>query len=288
MFASAVVSRVVLSTVMLAAMVLCSFVPCASADSIRVDSDWYVDVYVGESAQFYHILFPKDGTSMQVSKKRQDISAPRFSKDPAERARLKAAWEARSKEKKLAEERDIEIRVQTRELAKPAAAEFSQPRAPRRVLTPEEEAAEEAAWQQVLEERRMAMEERQRILDERAGIYEPEVPEEMPMETDGTAPESGPEAVGGMPTPPGPRAKPEIPARPAAEEAPPAEEVQQMESVPYFQNEQERYYYEQQRLQEQERLQAEAYAQQEQMESQGYIDATGYMAIPVDQAAGNN
>lgn len=287
MFASAVVSRIVLSRIMLAAILCCALTPRATADSIRVDSDWYVDVYVGESAQFYHILFPKDGTSMQVSKKRQDISAPRLSKDPAERAKLKAAWETASKERKLAEERDIELRVQTRELAKPSAAEL-QPRAPRRVLTPEEEAAEEAAWQQVLEERRMAMEERQRILNERAGIYEPEVPEEMPMEADGTAAAPGPEAAGGMPTPPGPRAQPETPARPPATQAPLAEDVQQMESVPYFQNEQERYYYEQKLAQEQERLQAEAYAQQEMMESQGYIDATGYMAVPAEQAAGNN
>ncbi len=86
-----------LSRVLVGLGLLGGLYPVAYADSIRVDTEWYVDVYIGESTQFYHVLNPKDGTTLEVSKKRKDISAPRFSKDPEERARLKAAWRRRSR-----------------------------------------------------------------------------------------------------------------------------------------------------------------------------------------------
>ncbi len=254
------------SSVSLAGAVLC--VGLAQADSIRVDTDWYQNVYVVDSDQFYHVLFPKDGTTKKVSKKRQDISAPRFSKDPAERARLKEQWDAAAKERELTDAREVELRVQTTDLSN-----RDLPRPATIPLSAAEIAAREAAYQQTLLERQAAMEERQRLLDERAGIF-PE-PEPAPL-----APEQGAveeEAA----VPPGPRAQPAEAVSPEAQEQAAKEQLQ---AEPYIGNEQDQYYYEQQRNQEQERMQAEAYYWQEEAQPQGYVDANGFApATPLPQ-----
>jgi hypothetical protein len=250
--------RGIASSVSLAGAVLCAGV--AQADSIRIDTKWHQNVYVVESDQFYHVLFPKDGTSKKVLKKRQDISAPRFSKDPAERAKLKEQWDAAAKERELTDAREVELRVQTTDL--------SNRDVPRPVTTPlstAEIAAREATYQQVLLERQAAMEERQRLLNERAGIFpEPEpaplAPEQGALE--GESPESA--------TPPGPRAQPEEAVNAEAQA-----EQERMQAEPYFNNQQDQYYYEQQRNQEQERMQAEAYYWQEEAQQQGYVDPNG-------------
>lgn len=283
MSAGALSSRRPLSIIIAGAAMLSAWAIPAGADSMRVDTDWHVDVYIGESGQFYHILNPKDGSVVQVSKKRKDISAPRLSKDPAERAKLKSDWEAAAKAREKADSRETELRVQTRALSQPDM-ETLQPRPARRVLSPEEEAAEAAEWQRVLDERRAVMEERQRILNERAGIYEPVPEEEMPVESEAPLAEEAAGDPNAAPAPPGPRAQPERTAQPEAP-TPSQEEIEQMAAEPYFQNEQERYYYEQQRAQEMERMQAEAYAWQE-IEAQGYVDASGYMGDPSQQAPG--
>lgn len=262
-----------LSRVLVGLGLLGGLYPVAYADSIRVDTEWYVDVYIGESTQFYHVLNPKDGTTLEVSKKRKDISAPRFSKDPEERARLKAAWEKAVEARRQAESRDVEVRVQTRNLSRPIVG-TSESRVVSSPMSPEEQAAQEAEWQRLLEERRAAMEERERYLAERAGIAPPE-PEGEQMPAPPEAPLADNSAPGALPTPPGPRAQPAQSAQPDPAQQAQGEEMERMEAEPYFQNEQERYYYEQNQAQQRERMQAEAYLWQEQMNSQGYIGGEG-------------
>ncbi|MBI1319862.1 MAG: hypothetical protein GC168_13105 [Candidatus Hydrogenedens sp.] len=82
----------------------------ASADSIRVDKTWYQDVYVVVSSQFYQILVPETGEVVRVSRKRQDLSEPRFTKDEAEREALKAKWDEASKRKERQVNREAEVR----------------------------------------------------------------------------------------------------------------------------------------------------------------------------------
>ena len=257
------------SSVSLAGAVLC--VGLAQADSIRVDTEWYQNVYVVDSDQFYHVLFPKDGTTKKVSKKRQDISAPRFSKDPVERTRLKEQWDAAAKERQLTDAREVELRVQTTDLSN-----RDLPRPVSIPLSAAEIAAREAAYQQTLLERQAAMEERQRLLDERAGIL-PE-PEPAPL-----APEQG-AVEGEAVSPPGPRAQPEEAVSPEAQEQAAQAERERLQAEPYFDNEQDQYYYEQQRNQERERMQAEAYYWQEEAQPQGYVDDNGFApATPLPQ-----
>jgi len=262
-----------LSRVLLSLGLLAGFYPAAYADSIRVDTEWYVDVYIGESAQFYHVLNPKDGTTLEVSKKRKDISAPRLSKDPEERARLKAAWQKAAEARKQAESRDVEVRVQTRALSRPIVG-TSAPRSVSSPMSAEEQAAQEAEWQRLLEERRAVMEDRERYLAERAGMAPPE-PEGEQMPAPPEAPLADNSTPGALPTPPGPRAQPAQSAQPDPTAQAPGEEMQRMEAEPYFQNDQERYYYEQNQAQQRERMQAEAYLWQEQMNSEGYLGGEG-------------
>ena len=92
-----------------AVALLCPWQACW-ADSIRVDDTWHRDVYVVTTAQFYQILFPETGGILQVSRKRQDIGAPRLTKDEAERAALKARWDEANARKSRADARDAEIR----------------------------------------------------------------------------------------------------------------------------------------------------------------------------------
>lgn len=80
------------------------------ADAIRVDDTWYQDVYVVTTAQFYQVLFPETGESLQVSRKRQDVSAPRLSKDASAREAMRARWEEENARKKRADARDAELR----------------------------------------------------------------------------------------------------------------------------------------------------------------------------------
>jgi len=56
------------------------------------------------------VLFPETGVSLQVSRKRQDVSAPRLTKDEAAREAMRARWEASNAQKKRAEARDAELR----------------------------------------------------------------------------------------------------------------------------------------------------------------------------------
>lgn len=243
----------------------------AAADSIRIDDVWHQDVYIVEDAQFYHVLNPRDGTSISVSKKRQDISAPRLSRDEAERDKLKAAWEVASKERKAAEARDIELRVRDTNLTN---RDRTAPKPERRKLSPEERAAQRAAWQAKLLERQQAMEVRQQILNERMGIVpEPAVEGELPVEG---------EAIAGGEVPPGPRAQPQTMPQPAGDALQQeliqqqVEEMQRLQMQPEFYNEQERIMWEMQQQQEFERMQAEAYLWQ-QMQAQGYLDSMGYL-----------
>lgn len=253
-----------LSMVMSLAALLAGLAPLSQADSIRVDDTWYQDVYIVVSSDFYHILNPEDGTAKSILKTRQNISEPRFTKDEAERAAMKARWDEAAKLKKKADERDIELRVRDGKLTNADNADGAKrPAAPK--LTPQERAARDAAWQQVLEERRLYQEQRQQYLNERAGILppEPEVVEE-PL----------PEDEMQEPTPPGPRQQP---GRPTEVEEMDAEAMEQMQAEPYFATEEERFYFEQQRNNAEERSAAEELYWAE-MEAQGYLDSMGYTA----------
>lgn len=237
----------------------------AQADSIRVDDTWYQDVYVVVTKDFYHILDPEDGTTTSVSKKRQNISEPKFTKDEAERAALRARWEEAAKLREKADARDIELRVRDKRLTNAGEEPREKPKVK---LSPQERAARQAAWQAFVEERRQYQEARQQLLNERAGI----APEPAATEGESGLPLEGEAA----PTPPGPRPRPEAAAEPTPEEL---AEMDRIRQEPYFSSEQERFYYEQQMSAEQERMLAEQLYWEE-MEAQGYIDSMGYGAVP--------
>ena len=276
----------------------------ASADSIRVDDEWLLNVYVQESSQFYQVLFPETGETRQISKKRQDVGEPKLTKDEAERAKLRERWQEAAKEREAVEDRDIQLRTRTQNTLSNVQDGVARER---RKLSPAEMAAQQAAWEATLAARQQAMEERERLLAERFGLPMPEEPmlpeeaggmdeaqmeapapgEALPAEP-GLPADAG--APGLPPAPPGPRAQPET--RPQTAEEIYMEEMQRMQAQPYFGSEQERYRYEQQMQQEMERMQAEAYFW-EQRESQEYLDSLGYggamtPAIPVQGQASSH
>ena len=89
----------------------CGAAATTHGDAIRVDKEWLQDVYVIETAQFYRVLNPKDGTVKEISKKRQDISAPQWTKDTAARTRLKEQWEKAAKDRAALDAREAELRA---------------------------------------------------------------------------------------------------------------------------------------------------------------------------------
>ncbi len=248
------------SIVLFLATLVAGFSPLARADSIRVDDVWFQDVYIVVTSDFYHILDPADGTAKSVLKKRQNISEPRFTKDEAERAAMKARWDEAAKLREKADQRDIELRVRDSKLSNSGEdGGGKRPAAPK--LTPQERAARDAAWQQVLEERRLFQEQRQQYLRERAGIVEEGETQEGETLEEATQ----------DPTPPGARQQPGRPAEPTEIDA---EAMERIQAEPYYATEQQRFYDEQQRNNAEERSAAEQLYWSER-EAQGDLDSIG-------------
>jgi len=232
----------------------------ASADSIRVGTQWHVDVYVVESSQFYQILFPETGEVDKVSKKRSDVGKPRLTQDAAERAALKQRWEKANERDTRVQGRQTELRTGSRELTNlnedGVPVVTSRP-SPELELTPEEYA------------------QRFRRNTE---SFVPPAPE--PSMSEGPA------------SPPGPREAPRESAEPMTEpegESPTEQSMQEMMQdeqfmneverlmmEPYFYNSAEREVFEELRRTAQERMQSEAYYW-EALRAQGYMDAQPYV-----------
>lgn len=70
----------------------------ASADSIRVGDNFYRDVYIRTSREFYYVCFPETGTVERVSRRRSKVSDVTISEDGAYRDGLLARYEARKAE----------------------------------------------------------------------------------------------------------------------------------------------------------------------------------------------